>query len=234
MLVNTIYESISGEVGGPNFPQGSWCTFLRFQGCSLRCSFCDTPQALSRRKHKATDMTPEEIVRRLKEIGNRRILVTGGEPLEQPRSELRRLFDALLEQGHIIQVETAGHVPLLQFDGPGSERVYYVVDQKTPSSRMDHKNISVTAMAAMVVNCGVENVVMKYVISNDNDIQWAAERVRTYMHYPETRELKHAFSPVDGSPSGVKDMLKKLKRRINFDDANLVISIQLHKIIVMP
>jgi len=38
MLVHSIFESISGEAGF--FPQGIWCTFIRLQGCNLRCHWC--------------------------------------------------------------------------------------------------------------------------------------------------------------------------------------------------
>lgn len=38
MKINSIFESISGE--GGFIPQGTWCTFIRTQGCSLRCAYC--------------------------------------------------------------------------------------------------------------------------------------------------------------------------------------------------
>ena len=38
MIVNDIFESISGEAG--LFPQGQLCTFLRLQGCNLQCNWC--------------------------------------------------------------------------------------------------------------------------------------------------------------------------------------------------
>ena len=38
LQVNSIFESISGEAGF--FQQGTWCTFIRLQGCNLRCSWC--------------------------------------------------------------------------------------------------------------------------------------------------------------------------------------------------
>jgi len=63
--VNEIFTSISGEVGGA-FPQGSVVTFIRLQGCNLKCPWCFGVRAgrripriiLSRHKNKKiTDVT---------------------------------------------------------------------------------------------------------------------------------------------------------------------------------
>lgn len=40
LKINEIFDSISGEAGHPNFPQGTFCTFIRFQECNLACKWC--------------------------------------------------------------------------------------------------------------------------------------------------------------------------------------------------
>ena len=44
MIVNEIFTSIDGEVN--RWGQGILTTFVRLQGCNLRCDYCDTPDAL--------------------------------------------------------------------------------------------------------------------------------------------------------------------------------------------
>lgn len=232
MLVNTIYQSISGEVGGPRFPQGSWCTFLRFQGCSLRCSYCDTPQALSRKNPDAVEMTPNEIFIKLLETGNRKVLITGGEPLEQPKDEMLTLLRKLVGSGFIIQLETAGYIPLMT-NVPNSN-LYWIVDQKGPSSRMEAHNIPVDAMAGMIDAVGTDKVVLKYVIASPEDLDWAIDRVQQYSSRPRMFSVTHAFSPVDGSPGGVPRMIEGVTKKLKMHHFNFVISVQMHKLVEMP
>ena len=41
MILNEIFSSIDGE----GLRQGELATFLRFAGCNLKCSYCDTEYA---------------------------------------------------------------------------------------------------------------------------------------------------------------------------------------------
>ena len=73
------FVSINGE--GPH--AGELALFLRFQGCNLACSFCDT-------KWANTDTVPteqrtvEQLVQLAQQEGVHNITLTGGEPLLQP------------------------------------------------------------------------------------------------------------------------------------------------------
>ena len=122
LQVNEIFESISGEAGW--FPQGSWCTFVRLQGCNLHCQWCDTKKALDH--FAGMKMSVDEIVAQCK---TPRVLITGGEPLMQIDG-LEVLLEALIEKADKhVQVETNG-----SFSIPRWEGVEWVVDYKPPSS----------------------------------------------------------------------------------------------------
>ena len=77
--VSEIFHSIQGEGTRAGLP----CTFVRLQGCTLRCSWCDTPYALEHRTVEQV-MTGQQIVDAIRGIGCSFVEFTGGEPLEQP------------------------------------------------------------------------------------------------------------------------------------------------------
>lgn len=76
--VNEIFHSIQGEgvlVGAP-------ATFIRLQGCSVGCSWCDTKYTWATRKGKnrvmlGTSMSPTEIA---EQVQHNHVVITGGEP----------------------------------------------------------------------------------------------------------------------------------------------------------
>ncbi len=71
--IREIFDSIQGE--GPYV--GSFHTFVRFCGCNLNCSFCDTDFDYK----KAKKYTTENLFYELKNKNTEAISLTGGEPL---------------------------------------------------------------------------------------------------------------------------------------------------------
>lgn len=86
-----VFTSMQGEgtlMGAPS-------TFVRFGGCNLQCSWCDTPYSWKEDdKWPEMAMTPEEIARTVRA---RRVVLTGGEPL-------------LHDLGPLLQSLTGQHV----------------------------------------------------------------------------------------------------------------------------
>ena len=69
--VNEIFQSLQGE----GFHAGTPAVFVRFSGCNLRCSFCDT------RHEQGSPMSLEEILREVMRYpGAPLCVLTGGEP----------------------------------------------------------------------------------------------------------------------------------------------------------
>lgn len=99
MRVNEIFYSLQGE----GHYTGTPAVFIRFSGCNLKCSFCDTD-------HSAfTEMTEDEIVSRASGFPARHAVITGGEPLLQITASL---VDKLHREGFYVQMETNGTRPL--------------------------------------------------------------------------------------------------------------------------
>jgi 7-carboxy-7-deazaguanine synthase len=82
--VSEVYRAIQGEGNWTGWP----CTLVRFQGCNLRCPFCDTEQALD--PNGGREVTGEELITEIRSIHRQGdiVLVTGGEPMAQDIEEL--------------------------------------------------------------------------------------------------------------------------------------------------
>ena len=99
--INEIFYSLQGE----GFHAGTPAVFVRFSGCNLRCSFCDT-------QHQAGQMmSVQEIVEEVNKYPLAPLVVlTGGEP----SLFIDETFLAELKQkmGKKIAIETNGTRPL--------------------------------------------------------------------------------------------------------------------------
>ncbi len=94
-----IFPSLQGE----GLRQGEPTIFVRFAGCNLGCSFCDTKYAW----REGRDCSADQAVEKIKKIRERFpagwVCLTGGEPLLQ---DLRLLTRLLKKEKLKVQVET--------------------------------------------------------------------------------------------------------------------------------
>jgi 7-carboxy-7-deazaguanine synthase len=100
MKIAEIYKSVQGE----GFLSGVDSAFVRASGCNLRCWYCDTPYASH--APEGEDLSVEEIVSRIEQIGCGHVVLTGGEPMLF--AELIPLTARLRAQRRHITIETAG------------------------------------------------------------------------------------------------------------------------------
>lgn len=124
--VKEIFATIQGE--GPH--TGRPAVFVRFAGCNLRCSFCDTqfdgpyrPLVLAKLTDEILDLCDRHDDIQL-------VVFTGGEPLLQPVVEVA---EHLIEYGKHVQIETAGTVWLDGLDTFKRDDLSIVVSPKTPN-----------------------------------------------------------------------------------------------------
>lgn len=96
--INEEFYSLQGEGLHTGIPM----YFVRLQGCTVGCYFCDTKYTW---KNKSPDIKAEDIIARAKQHKANWICLTGGEPHEQDFSELvQKAHEANMH----IQIETSG------------------------------------------------------------------------------------------------------------------------------
>jgi 7-carboxy-7-deazaguanine synthase len=206
MKVVEIFNSIEGEgkrVGKPT-------TFIRLYGCNLRCSYCDTPYGYS--GGDFINMSVQDILGVVADIGCNSITVTGGEPLYH--EGISTLLEALINENYFVNVETNGSiVPTVR-----ASNIFYTVDYKTKSSGMEYM------MNDEVFNSLNRKDVIKCVVSSVEEMNHCYEKLNNI-----DVDNKY-FSPVFGNISGEEIVTHVLNNK--WFDWN--VQLQLHKIIWDP
>ena len=122
LQIHEVFYTLQGE--GPFI--GHPAVFVRFTGCNLQCTWCDTEWD----DDNDHSYTPHEILHTIREVDPSRnadlIVFTGGEPLRQ---DLTDVASVLLTAGFKIQVETAGSY--FQ-EWVNEDNVFVVISPKTP------------------------------------------------------------------------------------------------------
>ena len=127
MRVIEKFVSINGE----GLKQGELATFIRFEGCNLRCSYCDTKYSFINPVYK--DENIEDIIKYIEEQNINNITLTGGEPLLQ--DDLFELVKRLSILGYNVEIETNGSIDIKKYKE--LKNVSLTLDYKLPISNME-------------------------------------------------------------------------------------------------
>lgn len=127
------------SINGEGLLCGQLAVFIRFAGCNLDCSYCDT--AWANKKNVSFElMNEKDIYDYIKSTKVKNITLTGGEPLLQDGiTELLKLIskDDMLR----VEIETNGSIALEAFCKiKGFSR--FTMDYKLPSSNMETKMLT--------------------------------------------------------------------------------------------
>ena len=216
MQVVEKFISINGE--GPR--AGEPAVFIRFKGCNLRCSYCDTMWA-NEADCAYTEESPEEILAYILASGIKNVTLTGGEPLLQ--REMQALLALLLEKtekGTLrVEIETNGAVPIAPFCG--KRRPVFTMDYKAPSSGGE-QGMRMENFAYLLPEDSV-----KFVCGSREDLNRAGEIIREQNLISRCHVY---FSPVFGRLEPVEIVNYILENRLN----DVRIQIQMHKVIWDP
>lgn len=209
MKLNEIFESIDGE----GLRTGELVTFVRLTGCNLRCNYCDTKYAFN----EGIQVSVTYILERLKELGNRKVTITGGEPLIH--NGIADLISSMHE--YDINIETNGSVDIKPYIGLSN--VLLTMDYKTKSSGENNK------MLLSNIPMLRETDVLKIVMRKEDEAE-----VFNLLNENKTKAYVY-LSPVFGDyePSELVTFLKHLKN-CGVDVSKVRVQVQLHKVIWNP
>ena len=179
MRINEIFRSIQGETSSAGLPT----IFVRTGGCNLRCSYCDTPYALT--TQGSEKLTVDEVMAKVRSLKTKRVCLTGGEPLIQPKAEVQELLDMLAAEGYEVSIETSGSIAIAPFTLHGKQR--WILDMKVPSSGEAH-----TMLFESLGLLRPQDEV-KFVVGTREDFDWSVNLIRR--HELEGR-VGLLFSPI--------------------------------------
>ncbi len=153
--ISEIFYSLQGETSMAGKP----AVFVRFSGCNLQCSWCDTKYAS---EGGGKEYSVDKLMQTVKKYGCPFVVVTGGEPLIQ-REGCILLLESLVREGFRVQLETNGSLDISGLN----PRLSIIMDMKPPSSgesgRIKRKNLEALK----------EKDELKFVISSREDYEWA-------------------------------------------------------------
>ncbi len=99
--INEIFYSLQGEGTHTGVPS----VFIRFSGCNLSCSFCDTQH------QEGMMMTDDEIVNAVKDYPAEWIILTGGEPSLWIDSAFISYLKTMTEKKVAIETNGSHQIP---------------------------------------------------------------------------------------------------------------------------
>jgi len=206
------------SVNGEGRLSGQLAIFIRFAGCNLDCSYCDTKWA-NEKSVEYTLMNEDEIYEYIKSTGVKNITLTGGEPLLQ-NGLIELLLILSKDEDLLVEIETNGSISLKEFlEIQNPPR--FVMDYKLPTSNMEQKML-------------VDNFIyltkkdtVKFVAGSIEDLERAKYLIN---HNNLINKTNVYISPVFGNIQIAK--IVEFMQQFNMNGVTL--QVQLHKIIWDP
>lgn len=210
------------SINGEGLYQGYPALFIRFAGCNLACSYCDTlyannPDCASERL-EASQLKDYVI-----DSGVYHVTLTGGEPLLQPNME--HLLESICSiEGCTVEIETNGSVAiaaLAAYRKSHNVPFIFTLDYKLPGSLMEQHN-RLDNYAHLTKGDAV-----KFVIGDLEDFNRACSIVNDHDLTGLTNVI---FSPVYGKVSSDKLVEWLLEKGM----MQVKVQLQIHKYIWDP
>jgi 7-carboxy-7-deazaguanine synthase len=127
------------SINGEGRRAGELAVFIRFTGCNLNCSYCDTAWAISD-DSEYTEKSLDEIIEYVEKSGVKNVTLTGGEPLL--RDGIEELVLELIGRDKRVEIETNGAVSIKPFYEMAqnyslTDELSITLDYKCPGSGME-------------------------------------------------------------------------------------------------
>ncbi|MCD4699613.1 MAG: radical SAM protein [Phycisphaerae bacterium] len=203
LIINEIYRTLAGEGSCAGMP----CTIVRLTGCNLRCTWCDTSYAYN----DGRKMSIDEVLGEAERLGNRLVLVTGGEPLFQDATPV--LLERLCDADREVLLETNGSLDI----GDVDPRVVRCLDIKCPGSGQGN------SFRRVNLDCLRKTDEIKFILTGRGDYEFARELI-------ETCDLTSRCTVFMNPAAGLLEP-SELAEWILADGLKTRLGLQLHKII---
>nr|WP_205611151.1 putative 7-carboxy-7-deazaguanine synthase QueE [Clostridium sporogenes] len=206
------------SINGEGRRSGQLAIFIRFAGCNLNCSYCDTLWA-NEKDVSYELISSKDIYDYIKSQKIKNVTLTGGEPLMQKGIvELLKLLSK--DKELYVEIETNGSVLLDEFlDIENSPS--FTMDYKLPSSNMENR------MVLDNFKYLTNKDTVKFVSGSIEDLKKAKEIIDKYSLIDRTNVY---ISPIFG-----KIHLDNIVEFMKYNKMNGVnLQVQLHKIIWDP
>lgn len=171
-----VYTSVQGESTWVGVP----CVFVRFAGCNLRCTWCDSTWTFKGGERRSIADVVEQVVA----TGIPVVEVTGGEPLVHKAAV--PLMQALLDRGLTVLLETSGSRDIAAVPAG----VHIILDLKPPDSGEERANLWSNIPLLQ------KKDEVKFVIASRRDYEWSRDATRA--HALHARAGAVLFSPAYG------------------------------------
>lgn len=223
------FASINGE----GKRAGQLAYFIRFAGCNLSCSYCDTRWA-NEQDVDYEIYNEKTLYKMIKKSGIKNVTLTGGEPLLQ--KDIGDLFRLLRSDKELlVEVETNGSIDIIPFlpevedssrklaSVPGKkDNISFTLDYKLPVSEMEQDMCLSNYRNVRALDT------VKFVVGSKEDLVRSREIIENY-------QLTEKGCGIYLSPCfGVMDAAQMVEYLVeqNMNDVN--IQLQLHKFIWDP
>ncbi len=194
-----IFASLQGE--GPS--TGMPVAFVRLSNCNLACKWCDTAYTWHfegdnhphrdgvtfERRANQMQLEVADVAQRIAELGQKRLVITGGEPLLQAGA-LAQLLEGLPDMQ--VEIETNGTIA-------APARLDIRIDQYNVSPKLSHSgNDARQALVPAVLDnyASDPRAFFKFVVAADTDVAEVIALQRQYRFKPG-----HVFLMPEGTDS---------------------------------
>lgn len=217
------------SINGEGLAAGRLCAFIRFAGCNLWCSYCDTRWA----NHPLVAVegcSIADLLQWVKETEISAVMLTGGEPLCQPHlvNLVRVLMSVDAPHPLRVEIETNGSCdisPLIALRHEADEQAYpgslhLTLDWKTPSAG------EAVCDAMLEGNYGLldERDAVKFVVGTQADLLFARDCIASL---GEDARATMLLSPIWGQIDPV-EIVEFMKEHTLY---RARLQLQMHKII---
>ena len=215
MKINSIFLSLEGEGINIGVPE----IFVRFQGCGMKCKNCDTPEA--KNPNRGRNMSVDKIIEKIKRLNYKRVVLTGGTPLEQNIIDLKKLIRKLKIKNYFITLEATGCDKITPSISDIFNKVDFIsFDVKSPST-------GVNIFERGCMRWGWKSQ-YKIIVSDEKDYKFAKQVISKYTN----SRYKFIITPCWNVNRNINiKFIQKIWKNILRDKLNCRVILQQHKVV---